>query len=95
MPDDTNRAVALATSDAMTAITRVGMLVTTVLVSLITWQAQQLIGQVKDQQAQLSVVALRQMTSDGALDNLKNMSTEQGRRIERLENKVWKMGYPQ
>lgn len=82
----------VASSDGMTALTRLAMLLTTILVSLIAWQANQLISQVKDQEAQISTVMVHTLSTDGEIGTLKAISADQGKRIERLEADFYHKG---
>lgn len=82
----------VADSDAMTAITRIAMLLCTLLISLVAWQANQLINQLKDQAAQITAVVVHQLTTDGEVQTIRAISDEQSKRLERLENDFYRKG---
>lgn len=82
----------IADSDAMLVLTRVAMLLCTLLTGVLVWEAQSIVQHMQEQDVKIEQEALHQATADGSILMLQNMETENARRIGKLEDMVIAQG---
>lgn len=85
-PNEPGVLVRITNSDAMTAVTRVCMVVTSALVALLVWYAQTIITHIDLQDKKIADVTAHQIAEDGTNAMLAAMAAETSTRLTRLEN---------
>lgn len=76
-------------SHVMTILMRTCVFLITAIVSLLLYEANQIIDHAKDLDARLSSIALHQVATEGEVQTLTSISTDQGKRLERLEQRFF------